>query len=157
MTKCKFKAVLNRLTLKAPEEGGASHITNTLSMAKLDHKALAALCDDPEQALTKLSAEAPAKTEMPCGKQICVLSIQAGSKKHESPGVTFKKIVVDDRGGECQVRIVYQEPETINGCDFYIRNRGVDLEVACQPTQKTIDEEIAEKAKAKAGDGDNEE
>lgn len=161
MIKIKFKGNLKRFSLLAPEEGGVGYINNALAVAGEDMEALAAVCEDPAKALAalKTAKAVGGKSEIPAGKNVCVLTIKVGSHKHEPQGVTFKKVVLDSRGGECQMRIVYQEPKTIDGCMFYVRNSGVDLEIACQPTQKTIQEEIDEKGKAKgkAGDGDDEE
>jgi hypothetical protein len=161
MNKTKFKANLNRFAAKAPEEGGVSYITNTLCLAGAEHKALAVLCEDPVKALDALDTVAATggRAEIPAGKQICVLTVKVGDKKHEPQGVIIKKIKLDTRGGECQMHIVYQEPKTNDGCGFYLRNLGADLEVTCVPTEMTIQEEIDEKAKdkAKGGDGDDEE
>lgn len=156
MMKVKFKANLNKFSVKAPEEGGVAYVTNVLSMSSPDRKALAALCEIPDDAQAALDAagKAAAKIEIPCGQHVCSLTVTAGSKKHEPTGVCFKKVVLDSRGGECQMRIVYQEPKTNDGCGFYLRNLGVDLDIACTPTQATIDDEIAGKRKGQAKDDD---
>lgn len=161
MLKVKFKANLKRFAASAPEDGNVGYITNSLALAGEELAALAAVCKEPEKTLAALKATKATggKYEVLAGKNICVLTVKVGSKKHESQGVSFRKVMLDSRGGECQMRISYQEPKTNEGGSFYFGNLGAEMEVSSAPTQKTLQEEIDEKAKGKAkgGDGDDEE
>lgn len=154
MKAVKFEANLFKFSAKAPEEGGVSYFTNTLSMAEPNRKALAALCESPDKAEEALEAavKTKGKLEVPCGKETCILSVSTKSKKHETKEVRFKRIVLDARGGECQMRITYQEPKTKAGGTFYLDNLGYDFKLAAAPVQATIDDEIDAKKGKKAGE-----
>ena len=148
MRKVKFTANLTKLTATAPEEGGVSMLTNSFSLNKPDRKAFAALCEKPDEALRALDAtlDANGKAEIPCGKEVCALTVQMGSKAHEVTEAHFKKVVLDSRGGECQMRVVVQEPKTADAMLFYGRGLGCDLDLAAVPQQMTIDEAVEKKA-----------
>jgi hypothetical protein len=152
MRPVKFTANVAKFTARAPEEGGASTVAIALKFNKPDRKALSALCEKPEEALKALDAvlDANGKTEIPCGKEICSMTAGSGTKTHEVTEAGFKKVVLDARGGECQMGVILQEPKTVEGINFYARMLGADVDFAAAPQQKTIDDEVEEK-KGKKG------
>lgn len=154
MRPVKFTANVSKVTMKSPEEGGVSTLTLALKFNKPDRKALSALCEKPEEALKALDAvlDANGKTEIPCGKEVCSMTAGSGTKTHEVTEASFKKVVLDARGGECQMGVILQEPKTVEGVNFYARMLGADLDFAAAPQQRTIEEEVERKEKAKKGD-----
>jgi hypothetical protein len=152
MKSCKFGAVIKKFSASQAEEGGQATMRLSLSMAEVNRKALAALCKNPEDASAALDAAAKTegKLEIPCGQEVCALTVTAGAKKHDSPGVHFRRILLDSRGGECQMRISCDEPKTAAGGSFYLANVGQQVEFAVTPQQGSIEEEIGRKGKAKA-------
>ena len=135
--------------MQAPEEGGESSLVATFSMAKPDRKALAALCEKPDEAVAALNAavEAGGKVDIPCGRETCAITVGQGAKQLEASDVKFKKVSLDARGGECQMRIVMQQGKTVEAVNFYARNLGADVDVSAVPQQASIDEEIDRKKK----------
>jgi len=149
MKPVKFEATIKKLQVRQAEEGGQACMTLTLSMAEANRRALAALCQDPEKAVSTLDQTATlpggAKVEIPCGEEACSLTAQVDSKTHESPAVHFSRISLDSRGGECQMRIGYEEAKTAAGGQFYLSNIGQSVRFAVAPQQATIDDEVDRK------------
>jgi len=147
VNKCKFEAALKKFSAKAAEEGDESAMMLNLSMGEPNLDALAALCAKPEEADKALAAvvNAGGKIEIPCGDEACALTIMNGQKKHEPSAVTFGRISLDSRAGECQMRISYSEKRTSEGGKFYLASVGQSLSFAVAPQQATIDEEIGRK------------
>jgi hypothetical protein len=154
MKAVKFEATIKKLQVRQAEEGGQATMTLTLSMAEANRKALAALCQDPEKAVGTLDQTATlpggAKVEIPCGEEACSLAAQVESKVHECPAVHFTRISLDSRGGECQMRIGYEEAKTKDGGMFYLSNIGQSVRFQIAPQQATIDDEVDRKKAAQS-------
>jgi predicted xylose isomerase-like sugar epimerase len=152
MQAVKFTANVAKLSARAPEEGGTATLTLALKLNKPDRKAFAALCEKPEEALKALDTvlDANGKVEIPCGQEVCSMSVgTGGGKAYQVAGATFKKVVLDARGGECQMGVVFSEPKTAEGLSFYGRLLGAEVDLSATPQQKTIDDEAEEKAARK--------
>jgi hypothetical protein len=155
MRPVKFGATLRKVSLRAPEEGGSPEISIFVSLSEPNRRALAALCEKPDEALSVLESKVPRKEEFPAGREVCMATIGDGSKVHKPDHVIFNRVLLDTRGGETQTRIDYSESKTAAGWAFYGSHIGQQLEFEVAPSQVTIDDEIeAKKKETKAKGGE---
>jgi hypothetical protein len=136
----KLKGNIHEFKAKAAEAGEMQMLSGKLCIPDPD-RGLLPLCGDQGEAQTALRAikNLKGKAEIPCveGKVFVAYAFN-GELKHESEGVTLKKIVFKALKGSPEAELHYTEPYLQATGRFFLEHLGADFDVSIASEEEEL-------------------